>query len=111
MGILLTAAPWIFDFSRGGAETIIPVVLGSGMILYSLLTNYEMGVIKVIPIRTHLGIDFISGIFLAISPWLFGFSEFVYLPHLIVGVLEVGASWMTDTVTTSISRRHQRHAH
>jgi hypothetical protein len=33
--------------------------------------------------------------FLAISPWLFGFSNKVYLPHLIFGLIEMAAGMMT----------------
>jgi hypothetical protein len=32
MGLLLIAAPWIFRFNRGGAETWVPVILGIGAI-------------------------------------------------------------------------------
>lgn len=97
MGILLIAAPWIFNFSRGGAETYVPVVLGAGVIFYSLMTNYELGVIKKLSMPAHLGMDLIGGLFLAASPWLFGFADYVYLPHLIFGILEIGASLMTQT--------------
>jgi hypothetical protein len=96
MGIVLIAAPWLLDFNRGGAETWVPVVLGAGVILYSLFTNYELSISKVIPMRTHLTLDVISGILLAASPWIFGFSEYVYLPHLIFGLLEIGAGVMTE---------------
>ena len=30
--LLLIAAPWVFGFARGGAETWIPVVLGAGVV-------------------------------------------------------------------------------
>lgn len=43
MGILLLIAPWVFGFAQGGAETWVPVILGAGVLLYSLFTNYEMG--------------------------------------------------------------------
>lgn len=96
VGILLIAAPWIFGFFRGGAESWVPIILGAGAILYSLITDYEMGVAKIIPMPTHLIIDVISGMFLAISPWLLGFSEHVFLPHLLVGLAEIGAGLMTN---------------
>lgn len=97
VGLLLIAAPWLFNFARGGAETWVPVALGAGALVYSLFTNYELGVVKRLPMGTHLTLDLLSGLFLAASPWLFGFSEFVYLPHLVLGVLEVGAALMTQT--------------
>jgi hypothetical protein len=32
------------------------------------------------------GIDVASGALLALSPWLFGFADRVFCPHLIVGL-------------------------
>jgi hypothetical protein len=97
MGVLLIAAPWIFDFARNGAETWVPVILGISTILYSLLTNYELGLSRMISMRTHLMLDAVSGVLLAVSPWLFGFAEYVWQPHLILGILELGAVLMTKT--------------
>jgi hypothetical protein len=97
MGLLLIASPWIFDFARNGAETWIPVILGVSAILYSLFTNYELGISGKISMKAHLGIDMISGIFLAVSPWLFGFADHVYLPHVILGLTEVVAVLLSKT--------------
>lgn len=97
MGAILIAAPWLLNFSRDGAETWVPVILGSGVIVYSLITNYELGIVKTISMKTHLTLDVLSGVFLAASPWIFGFSDYVYLPHLILGILEIGAGTMTET--------------
>lgn len=97
MGLLLIAAPWLLGFTRGGAETWVPVVLGAGVILYSLFTDYELGVVKSISMPAHLWLDGLGGILLAASPWLFGFAEFILLPHVVFGVLEVGAALFTKT--------------
>ena len=67
VGVLLIFAPSIFGFQNGGPEDRIPVVLGVITILYSLFTRYELGLFKVIPFKTHLALDFVSGVFLAIS--------------------------------------------
>lgn len=112
MGVLLIAAPWIFNFNRGGAETWVPVVLGAGTLLYSLMTNYEYSISKTISMRTHLTLDLLSGILLAVSPWLFNFDEVVYVPHLILGIVEIGASLITQRVPSdSHTRPEHRHAH
>ena len=97
MGGLLIVAPWLLGFAAGGAETWVPVILGFGAIGYSLFTDYEPGLVRRIPMRTHLGLDAASGVVLAASPWLFGFAELVYLPHLILGLLEIGAALTTRT--------------
>ncbi len=97
MGLLVAASPWIFGFADGGAETWIPVILGLGVILYSLVTDYELGVAKVLSMPTHLLLDLGGGAILAVSPWIFGFADDVWAPHLILGLLEIGASLMTQT--------------
>jgi hypothetical protein len=98
VGLLLIAAPWLLGFAEGGAETWVPVVLGVSALVYSLLTDYELGVMKTLSMPMHLMLDLGSGIFLAASPWIFGFADRVYLPHLILGIMEIGASLMTDKV-------------
>lgn len=96
VGLLLIISPWALGFARGGAETWVPLWLGVATFIYSLLTNYEWGVVRTISMRTHLMLDILSGIFLAASPWIFHFSDYVYLPHLIVGIFEVFAGLTTS---------------
>jgi hypothetical protein len=74
VGVALIAAPWIFQFSDTTAATVLSVVLGIGLIAYSLFTNYELGVWKVAPMAVHNLIDIVAGALLAVSPWLFGFA-------------------------------------
>ena len=109
VGALLIAAPWLFDFAAGGAETWIPVVLGAGAILYSLFTDYELGVSRQLSMRTHLMLDLMSGILLAASPWLFGFADTVWAPHLALGLFEIGASLMTKREPEHRTGSHHHH--
>jgi hypothetical protein len=65
--------------------------------LYSLFTDYgDTRGSKPISIKNHLGLDTCSGILLAASPWIFGFHEQVFLPHLILGITELIAVSLTD---------------
>jgi len=102
VGVLLILAPRILGFDTGGAEQRVPEILGFSVILYSLLTNYELGALKMIPFRTHLTLDVLGGVFLAISPWLFQFAHLVWVPHVLVGLIEIGTVLVTRT---SISAR------
>lgn len=99
VGLLLLIAPWVFGFAGKGAETWVPVLLGISAFIYSLLTNYEWGAAKVFSMRTHLMLDFLSGALLASSPWLFQFRDTVYLPHLVIGILEMVVALITDTIS------------
>jgi hypothetical protein len=90
VAIALFFAPSIFGFMDvGGAAVIIPMVLGVGLFLYSLFTKYEWGAIKVLSMPYHLMFDIAASVFLALSPFLFGFyteALNVWLPHVIVGI-------------------------
>jgi len=98
LGLLLIAAPWLFDFANGGPEQWIPVILGASVILYSLVTDYELSIVDALPMSAHLALDAMGGAFLAVSPWLFGFADTVWVPHVVFGLLEIGAAVMTHTV-------------
>ncbi|QHL87057.1 hypothetical protein GU926_06240 [Nibribacter ruber] len=95
VGALLIAAPFILDFDRGGAETWVPMIVGAVIILQALMTNFEVGMFRVMSMNMHLNMDYLIGIFLAASPWIFNFDEYVYLPHLIVGIMIVLEAMMT----------------
>src|SRR5215469_8661125 len=102
-GIGLLAAPFVFGFYNvGGPAVIIPMVLGVGLILYSLLTNYELGIpgLKFIPMSAHLVFDFVASAFLALAPFLFGYADQgvnVWLPQVVAGVGVIGLVLVTQT--------------
>jgi SPW repeat len=92
VGAVLVAAPWIFQFSGDAAATAVSIVLGSGLIAYSLFTNYELGVWKVAPMAVHNLIDVVAGALLAASPWIFGFADKganYWLPFVVIGVAAI----------------------
>jgi SPW repeat len=92
VGVALIAAPWIFQFSDVTAAAAVSIVLGIGLIAYSLFTDYELGVWKVAPMAVHNLLDIVAGAFLAASPWIFGFADEsanVWVPHVVVGLAAV----------------------
>lgn len=105
MGVVLIIAPFILDFANGGAAMWVPIIIGIAVILYSLLTDYEYGATPSITMRTHLTLDITGGLFLAVSPWLFGFAELVFWPHLILGLVEIVAALMTEKVPQRTPKR------
>ena len=97
MGIFLLASPSLFSLNVNAIESTVFYIIGVTAIIYSLLTNYELGFLKIIPMKGHLALDIFSGIFLAASPWLLGFAEIVYMPHLVLGIIEIGAALFTTS--------------
>lgn len=90
VGTALILVPLIFGFEdTGGAAVIVPVFLGAALILYSLLTEYEWGIFKLIIMPYHLILDASLSLILILSPFLFGYvSEMpnVWAPQLFGGL-------------------------
>lgn len=80
-----------------------PMVVGIVILAMAVVTDYEISLANLIPMSGHLAMDAVAGLILAASPWLFGFQESVWIPHVVVGVLEVGAA-----LTTKLQRTFPR---
>ena len=108
--LFLMLAPAIFGFGEADTETIIPIVAGMTICFYSFFTQYEGGLYPVFSMRVHYLFDFIVAIFVATSPWVFGFRHFVYKPHLLIGLAfgihSILGSW---PLIMSYKLRWQRH--
>ncbi len=99
IGLVLVIMPFVLG--RGaGPQTWLPVLMGGGVIVYSLLTEYEVGVVPLIGMPANLILDGLVGLFLASSPWLLGFAYLVWVPHLILGLALVGTATITQTRAT-----------
>lgn len=96
--ILLLASPWMFRFANGKIEMWIPLVLGVYTLLQSLFTDYEFGLFRIISMKIHLTIDVVTGLFLVISPWMLGFSDRVYVPHVFIGAFQLLVAFVSQTV-------------
>jgi hypothetical protein len=105
--VIPTSVHGMIDYAAAGALYATPALLGLGdvpasartlrlaggaAIASSLLTDYELGVVKVMPMPVHLTLDIASGALIAASPWLFGFAKEgsrYWLTHAIMGTTEV----------------------
>jgi hypothetical protein len=72
-------------------------VVAASHVAYSLITDYEKGIVRKLPMKAHLALDAGSAILLAASPWLLGFAGRVSAPHLAAGLLELGVAASTET--------------
>jgi hypothetical protein len=97
LGALLIVSPWLLGFADdSSAATWIAVIVGAGIVLLTAVTDDDLSLADAIGMRTHLGIDIATGLFLAVSPWLFGFADEVWAPFVVIGLLELGSALVTD---------------
>ena len=106
VGIMLIAGPAVFHFENA-IEVFIPAVFGVIQITYCLFTRYEFGFFPAISMRKHLRVDMITGALLAASPWIFGFAEYVWQPHVLLGSLQMLIALFSRAYPR---RRHHRHS-
>ena len=99
-GGTLLSAPKVLGLNDVPASARVLRLAGGGAILYSLLTDYELGTVKLLPMPAHLAMDAASGVLLASSPWVFGFAKEgprYWLPHVLVGTFEMLAAATSKT--------------
>ncbi len=97
-GALLVALPWMFGYTEfGGPAVWVPIGLGVGVIAYSLMTDYEMGVVRRLDMRSHLWLDAMVGATLVLSTLFFGFYSYTFwVPYIIAGAAGIIAALVTD---------------
>src|SRR5689334_10933388 len=93
MAVVLILLPFILGYPNGSVPMYLIVCAGIAMLVVSALTDYEVSLVRTIPMPVHLGIDVAIGLLLAVSPWLFGFAAaaITWVPFVVLGLAEVGA--------------------
>jgi SPW repeat len=99
-GSALLAAPELFRLKDVPSSALAFRLAGGVATAYSLLTDYELGAKKIVPMPVHLMLDAASGTLLAASPWIFGSAKNgtrYWLPHVLGGLFEILAAGTTKT--------------
>jgi hypothetical protein len=100
LAVALMAAPNVFGFAgEGGAVEWLPRLLGVVVLGQSLLTDYELGPIKVIPLPVHLALDAVVGLMLLAGPFVYGFFDgpaYLWAPHMALGLAELAVVLLSD---------------
>jgi hypothetical protein len=98
VGPALIAAPTVLGLSKKSPEGILPRASGIAAAIYSNLTDYELSMKNVIPMKVHLALDAMSGATLAAVPLATGARKRGlkhWLPHTVVGAFEIAMALTT----------------
>ena len=82
-----------------GAAVGTGVALGAVLIVVSLLTDYPLGVVRVIPFVVHSAGDYLGAAALIAAPFVLGFNDGdggLSAFYLVIGVALVAVSLVTD---------------
>lgn len=125
MQFISTRVHGVIDYAMAAALIVVPlffldrstalpawVLIGSGiaLLVLSLLTRYELGLLKALPMPFHLACDGLLGLFLVASPWLFGFATLIWWPHVVAGVAEIGVALTTRAHAPEARAHHETFA-
>lgn len=75
---VLLLLPWFTNYTTYHYFTQLMAACGVWLALYSLLSNYRGGVLRLIPYTLHLLLDVATSIFLALLPFLVPSSPYLY---------------------------------
>src|SRR6185312_181053 len=100
VGPALVLAPTLLRLGRTSPEGLTARAVGGVESLYSNITDYELSMKNVVPMKVHLVLDAVGGATLALVPQLTGArkrGKTHWLPHLAIGAMEVGMAAFTKT--------------
>ena len=97
--------PWFSNFYTGGDDTRILAALGGITILVSLVTDYEWGLVKFLPMGGHLVCDVLSALFLIAMPWLFPVYHYNFYWPVILGAGELLVVLLSSSKPYKVTRR------
>jgi hypothetical protein len=94
VGLLVLALPFILGLQ--GPQIWALVAIGVLVIIYSALTDYELGLVRYLRIRFHLLLDAVFGLAMLSIPWLLDFPADARWPNYVLGVLALALVAITD---------------
>ena len=100
VGPALVLAPTLLRLGRTSPEGLTARAVGGVEAFYSNITDYEMSLKNVVPMKVHLALDAVGGATLALVPQLTGArkrGKKHWLPHLAIGAIEIGMAALTKT--------------
>jgi hypothetical protein len=113
---LFALAPTIFGFE--GTYATVCYVLAAGYLVITLLTDFPMGVARMIPFPIHGGLELVSGLVFLASPFLFGFHDDNVVARnffIGMGILFLGTwmltDWRANTHTATHNSMMPNHQH
>jgi hypothetical protein len=84
--VALLFAPFLLGFTAADAAAKwLSVAGGAALLVYSALTDYSLGVRRIIPFQAHLAVDFAAGAAFLAAPFALGFGAAARAYYLVMG--------------------------
>ncbi len=93
-GILLLLAAAVLPFHDPNMQTF-SLAAGGFLLLYSVVTDYELSLLRFVPFAIHRGADLLIGILVAFSPIHFGLRDAPAILFIAVGAMLIYLAFCT----------------
>jgi len=75
VAVALIALPFVLGLGAGNPMAFwLSIVTGGAAFALTVLTDHELGLIRVLPYQLHLAVDGLVGAVFVLAPFVFGFS-------------------------------------
>jgi hypothetical protein len=75
VAVSLMALPFVLGLGTGNPlAKWLAVATGVAAFILTLLTDHELGVVKVVPYPVHVAVDRLVGVIFVVAPFVFGFT-------------------------------------
>jgi hypothetical protein len=75
VAVSLMALPFVLGLGTGNPlAKWLAVATGVAAFILTLLTDHELGVVKVVPYPVHVAVDRLVGVIFVVAPFVFGFA-------------------------------------
>lgn len=102
VAVVLIIVPLGLDFqATSPIAHWLSIVAGVALFIYSLLTDYSISYRRVIPLGSHLMLDFLAGVAFILSPFIFGFGGIIRTFYLVMGISVVAVVFLTQHPSTA----------
>jgi len=112
-GGVLILCPFLFAFADLDMPRNVFMLCGLFLILYSLFTNYQYAMLRVIPLGVHMTLDVLLGVFLFMAPYILNYrgnlTSTQECLHYVLGAGVILLVSITSEKTEADKRLHGYH--
>jgi hypothetical protein len=93
--IIVATSPWVFGFSHEYMAPQIAVICGAVTAMYSIMTDYECGVLRFIPFAGHRFFDMVVAVTLGGAAWHFSMAGRAPWVFGLLGAIAFAVTFLT----------------
>jgi hypothetical protein len=104
VAVSLMALPFVLGLGTGNPlAKWLAVATGVAAFILTLLTDHELGVVKVVPYPVHVAVDRLVGVIFVVAPFVFGFAGIDAAYYWVNGAAVLLVTTLLDAPTPKLA--------